>query len=81
MASHAATADNRFDVAAFIDAQRIGAREITMLVVCSVVLFIDGFDMKFSPRSQLSGRFPGESRFEATDREVMTGHYDWVIGY
>src|SRR6478609_5763585 len=47
MASHAATADNRFDVAAFIDAQRIGVREITMLAVCSIVLFIDGFDMYF----------------------------------
>lgn len=47
MASSPATADTRFDVAAFIDAQRIGLREITMLVVCSVVLFIDGFDMYF----------------------------------
>jgi AAHS family 4-hydroxybenzoate transporter-like MFS transporter len=47
MASSAATADVRFDVAAFIDAQRIGLREITMLVVCSIVLFIDGFDMYF----------------------------------
>jgi AAHS family 4-hydroxybenzoate transporter-like MFS transporter len=37
----------RFDVAAFIDARPIGWREITLLVVCSVVLFIDGFDMYF----------------------------------
>ena len=47
MASSPATADNRFDVAAFIDAQAIGRREIAMLLVCSVVLFIDGFDMYF----------------------------------
>lgn len=37
----------RFDVAAFIDARPIGWREITTLVVVSVVLFIDGFDMYF----------------------------------
>lgn len=47
MASSSAVADNRFDVAAFIDARAIGAREIAMLAVCSVVLFIDGFDMYF----------------------------------
>ncbi|MBO0748882.1 MAG: MFS transporter [Porphyrobacter sp.] len=47
MASSPATADNRFDVAAFIDAQAIGWGEIAMLVVCSIVLFIDGFDMYF----------------------------------
>jgi AAHS family 4-hydroxybenzoate transporter-like MFS transporter len=47
MASSVATADNRFDVAAFIDAQAIGGREIAMLAVCSIVLFIDGFDMYF----------------------------------
>jgi AAHS family 4-hydroxybenzoate transporter-like MFS transporter len=47
MASSPATADTRFDVAAFIDAQAIGWRELTMLLVCSVVLFIDGFDMYF----------------------------------
>jgi AAHS family 4-hydroxybenzoate transporter-like MFS transporter len=47
MASSPAVADNRFDVAAFIDARAIGAREIAMLAVCSVVLFIDGFDMYF----------------------------------
>lgn len=47
MASTAATADNRFDVAAFIDARAIGSREIAMLAVCSIVLFIDGFDMYF----------------------------------
>lgn len=47
MASSPATADNRFDVAAFIDARAIGRREIALLVICSVVLFIDGFDMYF----------------------------------
>jgi AAHS family 4-hydroxybenzoate transporter-like MFS transporter len=47
MATRPAAADNRFDVAAFIDARAIGAREIAMLAVCSVVLFIDGFDMYF----------------------------------
>ena len=47
MASSPATADNRFDVDAFIDARAIGRREIAMLLVCSVVLFIDGFDMYF----------------------------------
>ncbi|MEO6041574.1 MAG: MFS transporter [Croceibacterium sp.] len=40
-------ADKRFDVAAFIDARPIGWREIVLLVVCSIVLFIDGFDMYF----------------------------------
>jgi MFS transporter, AAHS family, 4-hydroxybenzoate transporter len=47
MASSPATGDHRFDVAAFIDAQAIGGRELAMLAVCSVVLFIDGFDMYF----------------------------------
>src|SRR5512146_2155882 len=42
-----AAGENRFDVAAFIDARAIGWREIAMLAVCSVVLFIDGFDMYF----------------------------------
>ena len=37
----------RFDVAQFIDDRPVGAREITMLVVCTVILFIDGFDMYF----------------------------------
>ncbi|WEK47474.1 MAG: MFS transporter [Candidatus Andeanibacterium colombiense] len=37
----------RFDVQAFIDERQIGWREILMLVVCSLVLFIDGFDMYF----------------------------------
>ena len=37
----------RFDVAAFIDARPIGWREITTLVVVSIMLFIDGFDMYF----------------------------------
>ena len=47
MASSPVTADNRFDVAAFIDARAIGGREIAMLVISSVILFIDGFDMYF----------------------------------
>ncbi len=47
MASSPAVADNRFDVAAFIDARAIGRREVAMLAVCSIVLFIDGFDMYF----------------------------------
>jgi len=37
----------RFDVAAFIDDRAIGWREILLLVVCSLVLCIDGFDMYF----------------------------------
>src|SRR5688572_30341340 len=42
------TADGaRFDVEAFIDDRKIGWREVLMLVVCSLVLFIDGFDMYF----------------------------------
>jgi len=47
MASQPSAADDRFDVAAFIDSRPIGRREILMLVVCSLVLFIDGFDMYF----------------------------------
>ncbi|TIX50505.1 MFS transporter [Alteraurantiacibacter aquimixticola] len=42
-----AAADGRFDVAAFIDDRPIGAREIFTLIVCSIVLFMDGFDMYF----------------------------------
>lgn len=45
MASQAASA--RFDVAAFIDERPIGWREIMLLVICSIILFIDGFDMYF----------------------------------
>lgn len=37
----------RFDVARFIDERPIGWREITTLVIVSVVLFLDGFDMYF----------------------------------
>lgn len=37
----------RFDVAEFIDRRPIGWREITLLVVVALVLFIDGFDMYF----------------------------------
>ena len=37
----------RFDVAAFIDERPIGWREIITLVIVSLVLFIDGFDMYF----------------------------------
>ena len=42
-----AASGTRFDVAAFIDDRPIGWREITTLVVVSIVLFIDGFDMYF----------------------------------
>jgi len=37
----------RFDVAAFIDERPIGWRQIAVLVIVSLVLFIDGFDMYF----------------------------------
>ncbi|MBO9497856.1 MAG: MFS transporter [Novosphingobium sp.] len=47
MADTAAAPATRFDVEAFIDNRRIGWREIVMLIVCSLVLFIDGFDMYF----------------------------------
>ena len=47
MASTAGAAGERFDVAAFIDERPIGRREILLLAVCTVVLFIDGFDMYF----------------------------------
>ncbi len=43
----ASTPAARFDVAAFIDERPIGWREITTLVVVSIALFIDGFDMYF----------------------------------
>ena len=46
MASSAA-APGRFDVAGFIDERPIGRREILTLVIVSLVLFIDGFDMYF----------------------------------
>ncbi len=38
---------DRFDVEGFIDRRKIGAKEVMMLAVCSMVLFIDGFDMYF----------------------------------
>ncbi|MFC4256043.1 MFS transporter [Altererythrobacter xixiisoli] len=34
-------------MAAFIDDRPIGWREIMLLVICSIILFIDGFDMYF----------------------------------
>ena len=37
----------RFDVARFIDDRTIGPREIITLVIVSIVLFLDGFDMYF----------------------------------
>ena len=46
MASNAAAA-NQFDVAAFMDDRPIGVREIATLVIVSVILFLDGFDMYF----------------------------------
>lgn len=42
-----AAAETRFDVAALIDNRPIGRREIFTLLVCSIVLFMDGFDMYF----------------------------------
>ncbi|MXO59344.1 MFS transporter [Altererythrobacter salegens] len=42
-----AVAQQRFDVTAFIDERKLGWREFAMLAVCSLVLFIDGFDMYF----------------------------------
>ncbi|WP_305095579.1 MFS transporter [Croceibacterium aestuarii] len=42
-----ASARQRFDVAAFIDDRKLSWREFAMLAVCSLVLFIDGFDMYF----------------------------------
>ncbi|HSG34704.1 MAG TPA: MFS transporter [Sphingomonadaceae bacterium] len=47
MASSPAATGERFDVAAFIDARDIGPREIATLVIVSIVLFLDGFDMYF----------------------------------
>lgn len=46
MASAPAT-PQRFDVAQFIDERPIGPREIMTLVIVSIVLFLDGFDMYF----------------------------------
>ncbi len=43
----AAAGDRRFDVAAFIDAQPIGWRAIATLIVCTVALFLDSFDVFF----------------------------------
>ena len=42
-----ASEGQRFDVARFIDERPIGTREILTLVIVSLVLFIDGFDMYF----------------------------------
>jgi AAHS family 4-hydroxybenzoate transporter-like MFS transporter len=42
-----ASEGQRFDVARFIDERPIGPREILTLVIVSLVLFIDGFDMYF----------------------------------
>lgn len=42
-----ADAETRFDVAALVDNRPIGSREIFTLIVCSIVLFMDGFDMYF----------------------------------
>ena len=46
MAANTATGE-RFDVAKFIDERPVGAREYFMLVIVSIVLFLDGFDMYF----------------------------------
>jgi len=42
-----AASGERFDVARFIDDRPIGVREILTLVIVSIILFIDGFDMYF----------------------------------
>lgn len=42
-----AAATTRFDVAQYIDERPIGVREIGTLVIVSIVLFLDGFDMYF----------------------------------
>jgi AAHS family 4-hydroxybenzoate transporter-like MFS transporter len=42
-----ADAAQRFDVEKVVDDRKIGRAEILLLVVCSLVLFIDGFDMYF----------------------------------
>ena len=47
MASTASAIGERFDVAAFIDARPIGWREIVLLVICTVALFIDSYDVFF----------------------------------
>jgi AAHS family 4-hydroxybenzoate transporter-like MFS transporter len=47
MASSPAAPGARFDVEQFVDGRPIGWREILLLIVCSLVLFIDGFDMYF----------------------------------
>ena len=43
----ASGASRRFDVAQFIDERRIGVGEVLILVIVSIVLFLDGFDMYF----------------------------------
>src|SRR3569623_2931034 len=45
MASNASATGDRSDAAAFIDARRIGWREIALLVICTVALFIDSYDV------------------------------------
>ncbi len=47
MADNGAGPQARYDVGAFIDERPIGWREILMLAVCALLLFIDGFDMYF----------------------------------
>jgi AAHS family 4-hydroxybenzoate transporter-like MFS transporter len=42
-----AATGEKFDVARFIDDRPIGPREILALIIVSLVLFIDGFDMYF----------------------------------
>tara|TARA_A100001391_G_scaffold78331_1_gene50587 strand:- start:51143 stop:52522 length:1380 start_codon:yes stop_codon:yes gene_type:complete len=46
MAADNATGE-KFDVAKFIDERPVGAREYFLLVIVSVILFLDGFDMYF----------------------------------
>ena len=64
--------DRRFDVAAFIDARPIGGREIAMLVISSVILFIDGFDMYFLGKSA-----PAVARGLGGKPADMTAVFTW----
>jgi AAHS family 4-hydroxybenzoate transporter-like MFS transporter len=62
----------RFDVAAFIDDRPIGWREITTLVVVSIMLFIDGFDMYFFGKV-----LPAVAEGLGTTPQGMTGVVFW----
>ncbi|MXP24961.1 MFS transporter [Altererythrobacter indicus] len=36
---------NQFDIEAFVDRQKVGAKQLTVLLVCGLVCFMDGFDI------------------------------------